>query len=188
MRDEEQRSEEDGQPSPAQPFVVVHADAPFVHARILGGGYGVGVSRTFLLALVPVLAFAGCGGDGKRLSRAEYASKADAICQKGRDQTNRLQRPANLPDLADVADQTLPILDGALHDLRELEPPADEQGTVDRWLAEVEKLKDDVEEIRDKAKANDRVGVGAVAVKARDHNARANELATVLGMHVCNTD
>jgi hypothetical protein len=140
----------------------------------------------FLLLAVGVAA--GCGGDGggDRLTRDEYASKADAICAKYNEKTKQLANPSNLSDLADVADQTLPILDNALNDLHDLRPPANEQATADQWLASVENLKGDLKEIRDKAKTNDMEGVQAVVPAATRHNRRSNELATQLGMTTCN--
>jgi hypothetical protein len=146
--------------------------------------------RAPLLALLTILVLTACGGGGggKRLTKGEYASKADAICARGNQQTKSLQNPSNLSELADVADKTIPILDDAIRDLRKLRPPANEQDTVDQWLDEVEKLKDDLAEIRDKAKDNDMQGIQTVATKAQEDNARSNELATQLGMNVCNRD
>jgi hypothetical protein len=148
------------------------------------------VRRAPFLLLAVVFA-AGCGGGGgssERLTRADYAKKADAICGKYSQQTKALANPSNLSDLADVADKTIPILDNALDDLHKLKPPADEQATADQWLAEVEKLKGDLKEIRDKAKDKDLKGVEAVVPKATQHNSKANQLATQLGMTVCNKD
>jgi hypothetical protein len=147
--------------------------------------------RAASLLLLAVLFAAGCGGGGgggERLTRADYASQADAICGKYNQQTKALANPTSLSDLADVADKTLPILDNALNDLHDLRPPANEQATADEWLAEVEKLKGDLKEIRDKANDNDTKGVQAVVPKATEHNSRANQLATQLGMTVCNKD
>jgi len=139
--------------------------------------------------VLAIVVLAGCGGGGaKRLSRTEYASRADAICGKYNQQTKALANPANLSDLAKVADKTIPILDSALGDLRKLKPPTDEQATVDQWLGQIENLKGDLTEIRDKAKSNDMKGVQAVVPKATQHNARSNQLASQLGMSVCNKD
>jgi hypothetical protein len=147
--------------------------------------------RAASFLLLAVLFAAGCGGgggSGERLTRADYASKADAICGKYNQQTKALANPTNLSDLADIADKTLPILANALNDLHDLRPPANEQATADEWLAEVEKLKGDLKEIRDKANDNDVKGVQGVVPKATEHNSRANQLATQLGMTVCNKD
>ncbi len=137
------------------------------------------------MLLVAVLA--GCGG-GKALSRQEYASKADAICGKSSQQVKALARPSNLADLAKVADTALPILDHAISDWRKLKPPKDEEKIVGQWLGQAENLKADLTEIRDKAKSNDLQGVQAVVPKAQQHDARSKELATELGMTVCNKD
>jgi hypothetical protein len=148
------------------------------------------VRRASLLVLTVALA-AGCGGGGgssERLTRADYAKKADAICGKYNQQTKALANPKSLSDLADVADKTLPILDNALSDLRKLQPPANEQATADQWLAEVEKLKGDLKELRDKARDKDIKAVQAVVPQATEHNTKANQLATQLGMTVCNKD
>jgi hypothetical protein len=145
-------------------------------------------SLSALTLLLLVLAGCGGGGGGQPLTREEYASKADAICGKYNQQVNALANPKSLSDLGDVADKTLPILDNAISDLKKLTPPASEKATSDQWLEQVQNLKDDLQEIRDKAKSNDVAGVQSVVPKAQDHNSKSNALATELGMSVCNKD
>ncbi|MDQ2969049.1 MAG: hypothetical protein M3R37_12110 [Actinomycetota bacterium] len=145
--------------------------------------------RAALIALAFVFVLPGCGGGSRKpLSKAEYASKADAICGKYNQQIKSFANPKNLSDLAKVADKTLPILDQAIGDLSTLEPPASEKALSDQWLTQVNGLKSDLQEIRDKAKAGDMQGVQAVVPKATDHNAKSNALAGQLGMSVCNRD
>jgi Rad3-related DNA helicase len=143
-----------------------------------------------ILALLTLLLATACGGGGggPRLTKQEWASKADAICGKYNQQVKALDNPSNLQELASVAERTIPILGNAIDDIRKLRPPESEQETVDQWLDEVEKLQDDLEEIRDKAKDDDMAGVQAVVPQAQQHNTRSNELATKLGMTVCNKD
>jgi hypothetical protein len=143
--------------------------------------------RIAVFLLLSATLLAGCGGSSKRLSKEEYASKADAICAKYNEQVKKLDTPSNLDELVSVADETIPILDKAIDDLQKLKPPASEQGTADRWLDQVENLKDDLSEIRDKAKDNDTQGVQAVVPKAQEHNSQSNALATQLGLSVCNS-
>jgi hypothetical protein len=146
------------------------------------------VIRAALIAVVLVL-LAGCGGaKGKPLTKDEYASRADAICGKYNQQTKAFANPKNLADLAKVADKTLPILGNAINDIGKLTPPASEKALSDQWLTQVRKLEDDLKEIRDKAKAGDRQGVQAVVPKATEDNSQSNQLATRLGMSVCNKD
>ena len=147
--------------------------------------------RALPIALALVFLLPGCGGSGgsgKPLTKEEYASKADAICGKYNQQINSFENPKNLSDLAKVAEKTLPVLDNAIRDIGRLEPPASEKALSDQWLAQVRNLKDDLQEIRDKAKAGSLDGVQAVVPKATEHNAKSNALASQLGMSVCNKD
>ena len=145
--------------------------------------------RAFLIALALVVLLPACGGgSGKPLTKAEYASQADAVCGKYNQQINSFANPKNLSELAKIADKTLPVLGHAIDDISKLEPPASEKAISDQWLAQVRNLKDDLQEIGDKAKAGDMAGVQAVVPKATDHNAKSNALASQLGMSVCNKD
>ena len=146
--------------------------------------------RQALVIVLAIAFLAGCGGggSGKPLTKEEYASKADAVCEKYNGQVKALKNPSNLSELADIADKTLPILDNAISDLKKLKPPADEQSVATQWLVQVQGLKNDLQEIRDKANAKDIQAVQQVVPKAEQHNARSNELATELGMTVCNSD
>jgi hypothetical protein len=145
--------------------------------------------RALSIALALAFLLPGCGGgSGKALTKTEYASKADAICGKYNEQITSFANPKNVSDLAKVADKTLSVLDQAIGDLTKLEPPVSEKALSDQWLAQVRNLKDDLQEIRDQAKAGNMEGVQGVVPKATDHNAKSNALASQLGMSVCNKD
>lgn len=145
--------------------------------------------RRGLLALLLVLALAsGCGSGEKRLSKAEFAQRADAVCRR----TNRLTQPAatptTMPGLARLAERSVPPLDRALRDLRALRPPEDEEATVRAWLRQLGLLRAGAVRIRDRAQANDAKGVQTAAVAAQRVNDRFHELASRLGMKVCSRD
>jgi hypothetical protein len=184
VRDEQHDARQDGETVPPQRLLVADPEASVIHAK----GYRTRVRRASPLLLAVVLLAACGGGGGKPLTREEYASKADAICGKYKQQTDALASPSNLADLANVADQVLPILDDARGDLRKLTPPANEQATADAWLDQFDVIIDDVRKIRDKAKDNDTSAVEALAKPALQHDQHANELATQLGMTVCSKD
>lgn len=138
--------------------------------------------RAYPLVLA-VVVLAGCGG-----SSPTYASKADAICRKYKQKTDAISHPKTLADLASVSDQVLPLLHDARRELRALQPPAEQKAIASAWLDEFDVTIDDVEKIRDKARAGDAAGVQSVARPALRHNQRANELAAQLGMKVCSKD
>ena len=148
------------------------------------------VRRAFPLLLAVVLA-GGCGSNssgGERLTREQYAAKADAICSKYTQKARALAKPATLSDLVDVSDQVIPLLHDARGELRALRPPQNEEATANAWLDEFDVIVDDVEKIRDAAKKNDATAVQAAATPALQHDRHANDLATQLGMTVCNKD
>ena len=142
----------------------------------------------FALALVALLSACGSGKSRTALTKEEYASKADAICGKYNQQIKSFANPTNISELAVIADKTLPVLDHTINDISKLEPPVSEKAISDQWLTQVRNLKDDLQEIRDSAKAGKMAGVQAVVPKATDHNAKSNALASQLGMSVCNKD
>jgi hypothetical protein len=151
-------------------------------------GYRSAMRRVLVLVLVlPVLA-AACGGNdrGPRLTKEQFASRADAICTKYNKQAESLASPKSLTELADVADNTIPILRNAIREWHKLKPPQSEEDTVDDWIDSVEQLVGDLEDIRDQAEKANMKGVQNVVPKADEHNRRTNELATQLGMSVCN--
>jgi hypothetical protein len=144
------------------------------------------VKRLAILLLTAVTLTACGGGDGESLTREEYTRQADAICSGFNERIDSLDNPANLHELGEAADRVLPIYEEAIADLRELRPPARDEETADQWLDQLEVVKEDLEEVRDRAKDRDEVGLAAPAARAQQDNARAAQLATLLGMSVCN--
>jgi hypothetical protein len=152
------------------------------------------VRRAALLFLFVAVFAAGCGGgssnssssgDGDRLSRSEFAAKADAICKKYNEKTKQIGQAKNLSDVVKAFDQALPLLSSALSELQTLKPPKSEQRTVDEWLAQSQVLKHDLQEMRDKAKAKDLKGVQDAFARASANDRQGNRLAAKLGMKVC---
>jgi len=185
VRNDQDDAQSDADPPAAQRFIGTNPKTVVVHES----GYGTRVRPASLLLLtIALVAGCGGGGNGERLTRDQYAAKADAICSKYKQKTDTLERPSDLAGLAKIADQTLSILHDARNDFRKLRPPASEQATADAWLDEFDLLIQDVEQLRDKAKASDVGGVQQIARKSLEHNQRANELGSQLGMTVCSKD
>jgi hypothetical protein len=143
--------------------------------------------------LIGLLFLAGCGGGGsgggsgggKRLSRADYAAKADAICNRQNSQVGKIKSPKNLADLADAFDSALPVLDKALADLEKLQPPKTEQTLADKWLAQSRVVRTELKDVRDKAKAKDLKGVQSAFAKAQGAKNASDDAARKLGMKAC---
>jgi hypothetical protein len=132
---------------------------------------------------------AGCGGGSgsgePRLSRADFAAKADSICRTYNRQSQAIERPTSLAELATAVDKLVPLLDQSIKKLQELQPPKEEQADVDQWIAGVQRLEDDLRSVQDKAAKKDEQGVQAAIQAGDEHNKRSNTIASKLGMTVC---
>jgi hypothetical protein len=92
----------------------------------------------WLPCLLVIALVAGCGsGNGNRLSKAEFVSRANAICAKyeKRVQTRMAGVPAgDQKQLANSIGKVIPVIRKGNDELRSLRPPASLQGRFDRWM------------------------------------------------------
>jgi hypothetical protein len=142
--------------------------------------------RRLLVVALAVTLVAGCGGGGgKRLSKTQYAARADAICRKYNRLSQAIANPKSLKQLADAVDKITPLLDRSVTELRKLSPPKNEQATADQWLGKVKAIRDDLAKVGDKADKKDAKGVGAALQAGAADQQRGNQLAGQLGMTDC---
>ena len=143
--------------------------------------------RRFALASAVVLAVvvAGCGGGSGRLSKAEYAKRADAICTKYNAKIRALGRPTAISGLPAYVDKALPLARKGDEELRALKPPKDEEQTTNEWLDQNDSVVGSMERLRDAAKKGDRAGIQTALNEASSANQTANRLARRLGLRVC---
>jgi len=147
--------------------------------------------RTLILPLCAAVTLgAGCGGggSGERLTKAEYAAKADAVCREFQAQVDELGEPQTLADLAALADKALPIVEEGVGKIRDLKPPEELQATVDEWIVTGDKSIKQLNGLRDAAKAKDRAAIQRVATEAQRNDEKSERLATKLGMTACAQD
>jgi DNA-binding NtrC family response regulator len=146
----------------------------------------VALVRRLLVVAFAVTLVAGCGGGGgKRLSKTEFAAKADAICRKYNRLSQSASNPGNFSELAAAVHKLTTLLDQSVTDLRKLRPPKDEQATVDRWIDSVESIRNDLADVGDKAAKKDKSGIQAALRAGAKDNQRGNQLASQLGMTDC---
>ena len=141
--------------------------------------------RRFALALAVAGLVAGCGGGRERLSKAEYAKRADAVCTKYNAKLKALTRPTSINALPDYVDKALPLARKGDEELRRLKPPKDEEQTAKEWLDQNDSVVGSMERLRDAAKKGDRTGIQTALNEATSANRTANRLARRLGLRVC---
>jgi hypothetical protein len=141
--------------------------------------------RRIVLAVVIAGLAAGCGGGSDRLSRVEYAKRADAICTKYNAKLKALSRPTSISGLPTYVDEALPLARKGDDELRALKPPEDEKQTAKEWLDQNDSVVGSMERLRDAAKKGDRAGIQTALNEASSANQTANRLARRLGLRVC---
>ena len=129
--------------------------------------------------------FRSCGGSGGRLSRADYAKKADAICKSYNLKLRAVSRPHSVKDLPGYVDRALPVARKGNEELRGLKAPKNEEKTAKEWLDQNDSVVGSMERLRGAAKKGDRAGIQAALTEASSANRAANGLARRLGLAVC---
>jgi hypothetical protein len=98
-----------------------------------------------VLALVALLALAGCGGD----SKDDVISDGDEICREANEKLEDLEEPEELSGLPDYAREARPVFDDAVEDLNGLDPPDEDKDSFDEFIEKSEELSGLLREIED---------------------------------------
>jgi hypothetical protein len=144
--------------------------------------------RRLLVVLALVAFLAACGGGQGRLSRQEFAKRADALCTRYTSDLKKLGQPKSFPELAKFTDKAVPLAQRLIDDTRKLKPPKDEQATVDRWNTENQKVVDAIKALGDAARTSDQVAARKALRSGDDANTASNTLGKQLGMSACTKD
>jgi hypothetical protein len=137
-----------------------------------------------LAALVLAACSGGDGGDG-RLSREEYVRRADAICLEYDGRLAALGDAGSIGEVAELADEALPIAREGVAELRALRPPAELEREVSRWLDRNEESVANIEALAEAARSGDVTRVQVAARTAARNEREADALAKRLGLRDC---
>ena len=152
-----------------------------------------GLSLTAALAAL-VVAGCGGGGGGSRLSKADFISQADAICQKAHEDENKVSFPNVNPSTAsqddlkkfgDAIKQATAIDRKEVDDLKALKPPEDFQDNYDEALQELSDGLDHADNAVDEANKGDTAGLTRELNAVQSKATEANKKAAAYGLKVC---
>jgi hypothetical protein len=132
----------------------------------------------------------GCGsGDGKRLSKAEFVSRADAICAK---YEKRVQsRMADVPagdqkQLGSSIKNVLPLIRKGNDELRSLKPPGSMQSRFDSWMGLADAEVDAAQNLQNALDKNDIQAIQAAFKELQIKDAAQDRIARQdLGLTGC---
>ena len=145
--------------------------------------------RGAVAALVGVLVLlaTACGGGGSdaRLSREEFESQANAICNKYQTQLNQLKSPTSLEEIPDFVDHALAILNKEVAEITALNPPADLQTEFDAMIAASNDTKAAADDLSQAARDGDQAAVQKALDEGNAASKKADQIATQLGLDSC---
>ena len=142
------------------------------------------------LLVIPLLAVAaaGCGGGDDRLTREEFASRANAICQDFEQRISDLDEPQNIGDVEDFADDAAEIAADGRDELADLNPPEELEEDYDRLLESLDEAIDDIGRLGDAAADGDEAEVQEIAEEGEAKDEESDKLARELGLDDCAED
>ncbi|MGD0167332.1 MAG: hypothetical protein ABSC51_08590 [Gaiellaceae bacterium] len=89
-----------------------------------------------VLAIGAALLLCSCGGGGsKRLSKAQFAAKANALCAAYHLKVKAIATPTSVAELVAGYNKLLPLQRKLVSDMEKLKPPANEEAQVKQAVA-----------------------------------------------------
>jgi hypothetical protein len=136
------------------------------------------------LVAVAVAALAGCGGGGT-LSKADFVSRADAICKRYSARIKAIPQPKSPAGIPRFVERALPLTRKELAELRALRPPAKDAGTVRRILDEFERTIEAGRKLSAAVQKNDRGAFDRANLAGSKAARTADRLARAYGFRSC---
>jgi gas vesicle protein len=137
--------------------------------------------------LVGVLA-AGCAG-GEALTKEQYVSKVNAMCEDFSEKEKEIGEPQTLADLVEKGPLILEEFEKAIVDkVRNLKAPDEIADQADRLVDLADQQRDVIAELIDAAKDSDFAKVRELVWKNEALNKEANSVARELGAEACAED
>ncbi|MEX2211022.1 MAG: hypothetical protein WD689_04590 [Gaiellaceae bacterium] len=130
---------------------------------------------------------AGCGGGGDRLTEELLRERANEICAGLAAQLDAIGEPTNLAEARDLLEEGQRLLDDALAQLRQLEPPANLEAEYDRFLETGDQAVERLGEMSSAADAEDVEELDRLGELAAQEDEEADEIARGLGFDDCAT-
>lgn len=137
-----------------------------------------------LVAGALALAASACGGEDA-LSKEEFQKQGNAICAKYDKQIEDISTPTSVEEVPAYVNKALPIVERQIEDMKELNPPEEDQETFDALIAEAEKTVRAGRELGEAAEAKDDAAIEQTLNEGNTASDRADEHATELGLTDC---
>ena len=145
------------------------------------------LSLLVVMSLGLLIVFAGCGSSNT-LTKAELIEKGDKICETYKEKTDKIQPPKNFQDLEKSTEQVKQNAQEAFDDFSDLNPPKDDEGTIDEFLSIKEELIGQMDEVIKAAADQDAAKVQKIVQEGTEKGDKSKEIASEYGFKVCGTE
>jgi hypothetical protein len=120
-----------------------------------------------------------------QLTKAEFARRADATCDRLNKFAATLGNPTTLPGTASKLDRLTPAAWNARRQEGLLRAPPEARPVAGRWMNAMRSYVSSLEAVRFAARRGDQEGVNAASRLVNRHGQEAGRLSSQLGMKVC---
>jgi hypothetical protein len=145
---------------------------------------GLGIMS--LLALAAVLVLCSCGGGGgKRLTKEQFAAKANALCASFNKAEKAAGNPKSLADAVTYFEKLTPLYEKSINGLDKLKPPADEEATVNKIVALEKNEADLAKQLLAALKKSDTSKATQLVASGNANSKKAKALYEQLGLTEC---
>ena len=150
--------------------------------------------KALLLAagIASLLAFvaAGCGGGGggSALTKDEWVSRVNEICDAFNQKQDEIGEPDSIEELSSKGQEILDEFENAIDEVKGLTPPDEIADQVDSFIELAEQQTDLIQQLIDAAEDNDTERIQELGNELEPLDTQSDEVANELGVTTCAED
>jgi hypothetical protein len=130
---------------------------------------------------------AGCGGDD-RLTREEFVSEAEAICEEFDQRVEDVPDAESADDVERYVDEVRPVIEEGLDELRALQPPEELEEQWNELMDKNDEAVEVLDDFRQAAASADEARLQEISEEVSRQDAETDRLARAIGLENCTSD
>jgi|BarGraNGADG00312_1021997.scaffolds.fasta_scaffold79015_2 hypothetical protein len=139
-----------------------------------------------LLAIGAVFVLCSCGGGGdKRLTKEQFAAKANALCVSFSKADKEAGNPSSVAEAITYFEKLTPLYEKRVAALDKLKPPADEEATVNKIVSFEKNETSLAKQLLAALKKNDTTKANKLIASGNSNSGKATALYKQLGITEC---
>ena len=138
--------------------------------------------------MLAVALAAGCGGGGSsndKLTRHEFAQKADAICADYNEQTAKLENPKSYDEIVAYAQKLEQLAGDAVGKFKALNPPDDERANWKAFARNGDQLVAAAKQLEQAGKKKDTAALARILTQSRKRSDESHRIGAAMGAPAC---